>query len=212
MVKKQTWILLALFAALAGFALFLKNNPKSDTPDADATLPPTAAPVEFLFPTEEGVVTSILIEDREGQIVGLERGDAAWAVTQPFEAEALQASVEEAASQVTALTVLNRLELDLAAVGLKSPAYTITVGFSSGNFFTAQVGDATPTDSGYYVRKEDGNILVVSKYGLESLFNLLLFPPYAETPTPSPLPPTETPTPSSTATPLSETPTVTKTP
>ena len=51
-----------------------------------------------------------------------------------------------------------------------------------------QVGDITPTNSGYYVRKEDGSILVISKYGMESLLNLILYPPYEETPTPSPMP------------------------
>jgi hypothetical protein len=207
MVKKQTWILLALFAVLAGFALFLKYNPKSGTTETDATPSTTVAPVEFLFPAEDGVVTSMRIEGRDGQVIGLERGDEAWVVTQPIEAEATQASVEEAASQVTALTVLNRLDLDLAAAGLKSPAYTITVGFTSGKFHIAQVGDVTPTDSGYYVRKEDGSVLVIDKYGMDALLNLLLYPPYEETPTPSPVPATETPTPS-----IEATPTVTKAP
>jgi hypothetical protein len=207
MVKKPTWILLALFAALAGFALFLKYNPKSGTTETDATPSVTVAAVEFLFPAQAGVVTSLRIEGRDGQVIGLERGDEAWAVTQPIETEAIQASAEEAASQVTALTVLNRLDLDLAAAGLKSPAYTITVGFSNGKFHIARVGDVTPTDSGYYVRKEDGSVLVIDKYGMDALLNLLLYPPYEETPTPAPIPATETPTPS-----VEATPTVTKAP
>jgi hypothetical protein len=113
--------------------------------------------------------------------------------------------VEEAASQVIALTILNRLDLDPAVVGLKSPAYTITVGFSSGTVVIAEVGDVTPTESGYYVRKDDGSILVIDKYGMDALINLVLYPPYEEPPTPSPE--TETPTPAA-----SSTPTVTKTP
>lgn len=206
MVKKQTWILLVLFAVLAGFALFLKYKPSSET-EAVATLPPTTEPVEFLFPAEEGVITSMLIQSREGDVIGVERGESGWMVTQPFETEATQASVEEAASQVAALTVLNRLDLDPAVVGLKSPAYTITVGFSSGKFYIAQVGDVTPTESGYYVRKDDGSIIVIDKYGMDALLNLVLYPPYEETPTPSPAPETETPTPEASTTPI-----VTKTP
>jgi hypothetical protein len=182
MVKRQTWILLALFAALAGFAIYQKYNPRSVAPDADATPPATVAPVEFLFPAEEGVVTSLLIESREGKTVGVERADNAWVLTQPVEAEADPTSVEEAASQVTALTAMSRLELDPAAAGLKSPAYTVTVGFSSGKFFIAQVGDETPTGTGYYVRKEDGSILVINKDGMDAMLNLLLFPPFLETP------------------------------
>jgi hypothetical protein len=113
-------------------------------------------------------------------------------LTQPFEAGADQGSVEAAASQVGALTVLSRLELDAAAAGLTSPAYTVTIGFSSGKVFVTEIGDATPTDTGYYVRKEDGSILVIDKYGMDALLNLLLYPPFLETPTPSPVPPTET--------------------
>ena len=206
MVKKQTWILLVLFAALAGFALFLKYKPSSET-EPEATLPPTSEPVEFLFPAEEGVITSMLIQSREGDVIGVERGESGWMVTQPVETEATQASVEEAASQVAALTVLNRLDLDPAVVGLKSPAYTITVGFSSGKFYIAQVGDVTPTESGYYVRKDDGSIIVIDKYGMDALINLVLYPPYEETPTPSPAPETDTPTPEASTTPI-----VTKTP
>ena len=208
MVKRQTWILLALFLALAGFAIYLKYNPKSDAPDADATQFATEAPVEFLFPADEGTVTSLLIESREGKIVGVERGKNAWVLTQPFETEADPTSVEEAASQVAALTVLSRLELDLAAAGLKSPAYTVTVGFSSGNFFIAQVGDETPTGTGYYVRKEDGSVLVIDKYGMDALLNLLEYPATLETSTPSPAPPTGTPIPEA----VTGTPTVTKAP
>lgn len=193
MVKKQTWILLALFVALAGFAIYQKYNPKAEIPDPDATPTATVAPVEFLFPVENGVVTSLLIESRKGETVGVARKDNAWAFTQPFEAEADQASVEAAASQVTALTITNHLELDPTVVGLKSPAYTITVGFTSGKFFIAQIGDATPTQTGYYARKEGGGVLVISKDGVDALLNLLFYPPYVETPTPGTSSVTKTP-------------------
>ena len=212
MIKKQSWLLLALLAALVGFALFLKNKPESDAPEAGASLVPSAEPVEYLFPADEGTITSLLVESRDGNSLGMERGDQAWVATRPFAAELLQASVEEAASQISALTVVSRLELDPSAAGLTSPAYAITVGFDNGNFILVQVGNATPTDSGYYVRKQDGSILIVSKFGLEALFNLLLYPPYVSSPTPSPSPATETPTPSATSAPVSETPTATKTP
>jgi hypothetical protein len=203
MVKRQTWILLALFLALAGFAVYLKYNPQTPAPDKDATPSATIAPVEFLFSAQEGVVISILIENREGESIGVERAGEAWSVTKPFEAAADPTSVEAAASQVTALTVLARLDLDPAAAGLNVPAYTITIGFSSGKSFVAQVGDATPTDTGYYVRKEDGRVLVISRDGIDALLGLLLSPPFLETPTPSPVPsasPTATPSPAASGT------------
>ena len=208
MVKRQTWILLALFLALAGFAIYQKYNPKTETTGSDVTPVPTETPVEYLFPPEQGTITSLMIKDNKGQVIGVERKKDGWVITQPFDAVASQATVEEAATQAAALTILNRLELDPADVGLKDPVYTISVGFNNGKIMVAQVGDLTPTDSGYYVRKDDGSILVISKYGMESLLNLILYPPYEETPTPSPMPSTETPTPG----PATGTPTATKTP
>lgn len=210
MIKRNTWLLLALFAALAGFAVYLNNKPETAAPKADATPSATVAPVEFLFPAQEGVVTSLLIESREGEVVRVARGQDGWTLTRPLEAKADPGPMESAASQVTALTVVSRLDLDPAVVGLKSPAYVITVGFSSGRSVRAEIGDETPTGTGYYVRKDDGSILVINKYGLDALLGLLHSPPYLETPTPSPspMPPTDTPTPPT----VTETPTVTKTP
>ena len=200
MVKRQTWILLAFFLALAGFAIYQKYNPSTPAPDKNATPSVTIAPVEFLFAAGQGTVTSLSIESREGQSVRVERAaEGAWSLTKPFEAAADPSSAEAAASQVSALRILTRLDLDPADAGLKSPAYTLMVGFSDGKSFVVEVGDATPTGTGYYARKDGGfaSLLVIDKDGLDALLNLLSTPPFLETPTPSPTPtemPTETPT------------------
>jgi len=202
MIKRNTWILLVLFAALVGFALFQKYKPPKEEPAEDVTPTATIAPVEFLFPAEEGVVTSILIESKEGEVIGVERGDEGWVVTKPVEANADQGPVEAAASQATALTIINRLDIDPAAAGLESPAYTITIGFANGNVFTAEIGDETPIGSGYYARKDGGKILVISKDGIDALLNLLWYSPALATETPLPSEtPTQTPTPAATTTP-----------
>jgi hypothetical protein len=202
MIKRNTWILLVLFAALVGFALFQKYKPPTEEPDEDVTPTATVAPVEFLFPAEEGVVTSILIESKEGEVIGVERGEEGWVVTIPVEANADQGPVEAAASQATALTILSRLKIDPAAAGLDAPAYTITVGFTSGKVFTAEIGDETPIGSGYYARKDGGDVLVITKDGLDALLNLLWYSPALATDTPLPSEtPTPTQTPSETTTP-----------
>jgi hypothetical protein len=202
MIKRNTWILLVLFAALVGFALFQKYKPPTEEPDEDVTPTATVAPVEFLFPAEEGVVTSILIESKEGEVISVERGEEGWVVNKPVEANADQGPVEAAASQATALTILSRLKIDPAAAGLESPAYTITVGFTSGKVFTAEIGDETPIGSGYYARKDGGDVLVITKDGLDALLNLLWYSPALATDTPLPSEtPTPTQTPSETTTP-----------
>lgn len=210
MIKRNTWILLVLFAALVGFALFQKYKPPTEEPAEDTITIETVAPVEFLFPAEEGVVTSILIESKDGELIGVERGEEGWVVNKPVEANADQGPVEAAVSQATALTILSRLDIDPAAAGLVSPAYTITIGFDSGKVFTAEIGDETPIGSGYYASKDDGDVLVITKDGLDALLNLLWYSPALATETPLPSEtPTPTQTPSETTTPEA---TVTPTP
>lgn len=213
---KRTWTLLAILAILA-VVLIVTQNKKEAIP-ADLPVDEISSPVPtlaYLFPGEEGVVTSILLESREGEIIGFERQGETWAATTPNYAETVPGAVEAAASQVTALPIEKSLEnLDPADVGLNSPAFTITVGFTNGKFIVVLVGEKTPTEYSYYVRKDDGPVLVVSSYGLDALLALLTSPPLVETPTPTTAPPTETPTatPEPTATEPGPTSTVTKTP
>lgn len=214
MIKRSTWVWMVIFVALAAVTFYLQRS--EDTVPSTATVEGTVSPVptiSYLFPAEEGVVISMLIESRDGKIVGFERQGQVWAMTTPYNAETVPGAVEAAASQVTALPIEKTLDLDPSVVGLNSPSYTITVGFTSGKFIIVQVGDETPTAAGYYVRKDDGPVLVVSTYNLSSLLDMLTFPPLIETPTPSPAPPTETPTitPTPAATETSA-PTVTKAP
>lgn len=216
MAKRFPWIWLAILAIFVAVAIFLKRADET----VSSTLPveeSSASPVPttaYLFPAEEGVVTSILIESREGKIIAFERQGEVWVATKPYFAETVAGSVEAAASQVTALPIQKSLDLDPSVVGLNSPAFTITVGFTSGHFIIVQVGDEDPTGANYYVRKGDGPVLVLSKNDLSVVLNMLTQPPLADTPTPSPAPPTETPTvtPTSAPTETAAPATATKTP
>jgi hypothetical protein len=212
MFKRSTWITLAICLVLVGVVIYLQKSASTATPAPFPETPLAFPTMDYLFPANNAAVTSILIETKEGKSLKLERVKGVWKITKPFEAAADQSSVEQAASQVIALPILDRLDLNTADVGLTTPAYTITIVLSSGQTLVAQIGDETPTGSGYYVRKEGGPVLVVDKYGILALTGMLDAPPYVETPTPSPtpVPPTATLTP--TGIPVSETPTATKTP
>ena len=201
-MRRSTVIYLLLFLVLAGAYYYLNNR---DQPaDISLTLEPTSE-VKYLFTADDGTPTSIHIESKAGEVVEVARGaDNAWVITQPDEAKAEQGSAEAAASQVTTMQILDTLpDVDPEIVGLADPEYTLTVKFNGDVERKVEIGVITPTESGYYVRNANGDIIIISRSSVDALLGLLTNPPYLETPTPSPTS-TETPFP---ATPSNATPT-----
>lgn len=187
--RTGTWIMLLLLAVLIGFTYYLNN--KEDSPETAAT---PASEETFLFGEQAGNITSIEIKPSDGEIVKVARGaDNAWALELPFATEADQGLVEAAASQIIALKVISEVDADPSILGLDQPAYVITLEFADGARRILEVGDNTPTNSGYYVRVDKKKIMILTLSGISSLTTLAQFPPYLNTPTPSPLPPTPTP-------------------
>ncbi len=184
-MRRSTVIVLLLFVLSVG-AYYLIKYRKEAAPADMTTTPEATTQVAFLFDAAEGVPTSIHIESKDGKIVEVARNaDNAWAILKPVEAAADQASAESAASQVTAMRVQDKIQnVDLDIMGLKTPEYTITIQFSGGKERKAEVGVVTPSETGYYVRNENGEIVVISKDSVDTLLGMLTNPPYAPTPTP----------------------------
>lgn len=197
MIRRSTIVYLVLLLALVGVYVYLNNRaePAADT-ELTATIEPTAE-VSYLFPAEAGTPSSIRMEAKSGEIVEIARdAENAWVLIQPIEAKADQGMAEAAASQVTTTRILDRVpDIDPQVVGLEVPEYILTIKFTSGVERTVEIGNVTPSESGYYVRDANDEVVIVSRGAIDSLLGLLQNPPYLETPTPSPLPPTETATP-----------------
>jgi hypothetical protein len=184
-----TWIMLALFAALVGGFFIIKNQKTT----ADAAATPTSE-TKFVFEASAGTPNSIEVQPADGDAVKVVRNtENVWAMELPIKTEANQATAEAAATQISSLRVVTEVDGDPEIFGLDDPAHTITVEFSSGEKHTLAVGDSTPTFSGYYVQLDKGRIMIVGLNGIDAILNLAFFPPYLNTPTPTPLPPTETP-------------------
>jgi hypothetical protein len=191
MIRRNTWFLLILLAALIGFMVFVNKRKQ-----AAATEPtPTGAVDVFLFGPEAGNPTRIKIEAAGGELVEVARdASGQWAITAPVDAPADQALVQAAADQIGAMTQLQEIEIELAAVGLDRPANVLTIAFSTGKQHRVAIGSKTVTDSGYYVRLDaETTTRIITTSSIEALLNLLKSPPYAQTPTPSPAPGSETP-------------------
>lgn len=196
MIRRSTVVYIVLLLALAG-AYYYLNNREKPADIAVTTEPSSEVTQAYLFTPEEGTPTSIRIESKTGDTVEVARGaDNAWAVIQPIAAKADQAAVEAAATQITTMRILDTIpDIDPKIVGLETPEGVLTVNFKNGGKRTVDIGVITPTESGYYVRSTEGKVVIVSKSAIDSLLGMLIAPPYLETLTPSPIPPTETLTP-----------------
>ena len=181
--RASTWIAVVLLIALVGLTFYLKNE-KERSVIEDVT--PVSEPAA-LFNPQDGSVSSIEIKPADGEAVKVARNaENAWVVEMPIEAEADQGLAEAAAAQVSALRVLSQIENDAdpEIFGLKNPAFIVMLEFQNGKKHTLEVGDPTPTNSGYYVRLDNGRIVVTDLSGISSLLQLGYFPPYLNTPTP----------------------------
>lgn len=196
MIRRSTLVYIVLLLALAGAYYYLNNRNKTASLEvtAEATSEVTQG---YLFTAEDGTPSGIRLESKAGQTVEIARGaDNAWTLIKPSKAEAEQGAAEAAASQITTMSILDTVpEIDPKIVGLETPEYILTVKFTSGGERTVDIGVITPTESGYYVSKKDGKVMIVSRSAIDSLLGLLNNPPYLETLTPSPAPPTVASTP-----------------
>jgi Domain of unknown function (DUF4340) len=196
-MKRSNWVLLTILALSIGGYFLLKYQSEKK-----AASEPTSTPSTSYLAQESGsALQSIRISDKDNHIVELKRGeDNLWTVTLPTPGAADQSLAGEAETQLGALGVVSDLGTvtNLGDFGLDTPAYTIVLAFTNGVQHTLEVGNLTPTSSGYYVQQDNGTVYVVSQYSLDSVLNLIQNPPYPPTPTPEPAnvtPEAATPTP-----------------
>ncbi|MBI5352039.1 MAG: DUF4340 domain-containing protein [Chloroflexi bacterium] len=190
--RAGTLIAVLLLLALSLFVIYLNREKKNK--EAEAT--PAGEVTTFVFNESDGIVNSIEISPALGETVKVARDEKnIWVLKLPIKAEADQGWSEAAASQISALLVTSPIpaDADPSIFGFDSPKFIITIVFADGKTHTLEVGDTTPSQNGYYVRLDKSKMMIVDLNGIDSLTQLASFPPYLNTPTPSPLPPTETP-------------------
>ena len=185
MIKRPTWILLVTLALVIVAYFVIKNH--SSAISTEST--PTALGSNFLITQSDGTLQSLRISDKQNHIVQMQRNTSgAWILTLPAPGAADQSLAGAAETQVGALRIVTTLnnQLNLEDAGLDIPSYTIELTFASGITHLIQVGTLTPTNSGYYIRYDSGNLYIVSTSGINALLNLLSTPPFAYTETPVP--------------------------
>ena len=218
MIRRNTWVLIVILAAVVGYSFYLRDQKARQT----AAATPTAAAGTAsgpLFEAADGQPTGISVKDSSGRAVELKRNsEGKWVLQAPTNAEADQAAAEAAATQVMSLRVLSSVPLGFNVAGLDKPSYVMSFVFRGGGSHTLSVGAETPIQDGYYTSLDVGPVRIVDKQGIDALIQLLSRPPYAATPLPpvtlTPVIPTPTATslPAATDAPTATAPAVTATP
>lgn len=207
MIKRPTWIMIIVLAALAALAYYLQTVPDNFIKKAlDSGKTPTPEILtKTLIPSTDGLITSLEIKGPDEHSVALKHQANGWMLSIDSQAPipADQSAAEQSASQAQGLQAtamkIKPAAADLPGFGLDKSAYTYQVTLDSGKTLTFKIGKPTITGDGYYLQKEDGTIATIDKYTTDALLNLLKQPPSMFTATP--LPPTELPTGTITPTP-----------
>lgn len=176
MAKKSTWLFLILLLLITGILVILEYRPES-TPDVTDT----PVVIDYLFSESDGALIIMRIYDNDYNIVEITRpAGGLWEMTLPEPGQVDQALAEAGATQVGALRIVNEIERPqtLSSYGLLFPEYVIKLTFDQSGKHVMEIGDETPSGSGYYVQIDDEKIFIVSEDGIEAVINLLRNPPY----------------------------------
>jgi hypothetical protein len=176
MIKRTTWIVVAVFLAVLAAAVYLEQRPP-----AEEAAPTAAAALANLLPVTTSEISGLRLEETfTGDAVELKLDEqGAWQLLEPPEGPADPTEVESFLGTLTSLRVQTSLEpaASLAIFGLAEPAYRLSLETTAGERLTVLVGDQTPTASGYYVRVNDDPPQVVNKFSLDSFLRILVEPP-----------------------------------
>ena len=183
MIRRTTWIILLVFLVILGGGLYFQKYQS----DKQAQVTPTSE-FKVLFPgVDKSQIAAFEMDDsRERKLVVAKDQSGSWAVAGYTAADTDPTGIDDMLTQITSLSVMSDLEAAPASdvIGLTTPAYIIKVTFEDGQQKNVYIGKLTPTKRGYYTRLEESNPVVVGKYAVDKLTNLLDKPPIA-TPVPT---------------------------
>ena len=175
MIRRTTWVLLGILVILLGVAWYLQRNQQS--PGTEVT---PSEQITYLFDSQGRTITGLRVADAEGKLVEIVRGvEASWVLNQPTGQEADVSKIETVISLLGSLQVLSTLEPSppLDAIGLEPVAFQISVFYEDGAEQTIQIGEQTPTASGFYVKEPNGLVQIVESFGIQEILDLLTNPP-----------------------------------
>lgn len=182
MIRRSTLIVVGLFIAVLALAIYLQRTGKKLVAETPTPTQPAA-----LLSLERDSIGRLQIEASDGRIVELERAaDGTWRVLQPKNEAADASTIDSALTNLLSLSITSAINPPppASSTGLDRPQYVIRISSEGSGDQAIQVGNVTPVGSGYYVKLEDGRVLVTGKFGVDEILKLVLNPPYALTVSP----------------------------
>jgi hypothetical protein len=172
MIRKPTWIALAIFIVLLVFAILW---PRSRPQETASEITPTPEP-PWSYPFSE--LVGFTVENFEkGKMIEFQKdAEGQWEQTKPIEGQADGTLIEQTIKWLAAPIVDRELlsEGDLVPFGLNEPIASITVAFTDGTTNHLQVGDVAVTGSMRYVKmSHSSRILLISKFDVNSVLDMV---------------------------------------
>jgi hypothetical protein len=165
MKPKGLLIAVALLAVLGGFWWW--SNSKQE---ADSKKPGDTVVKVLLIPEDQ--IREVRLK-KGGDTLVLRRDGSKWRIAEPQAYPADPAAVGGVTSMLAALNATATIEekaTDFAQYGLNPPALDVTVVRKDGKTDELQVGDATPTNAGFYARLAgSARVVLLTSYAKEAI-------------------------------------------
>lgn len=177
---RNTAILVAVFALLAGYVYFVEMA----KPPVDLTAQDAA---KYVFTLGADDLTALEIKDGDKSVFLAKDAAGAWYVGGLGSALADQGQLGSILSDLTNLQasrVITDLSAGLATYGLETPLMAVNMQLTGDKTESLLVGDKAPQGANYYAqRKGVQAIYLVPEYLVTGLRRLVASPPYLPTPT-----------------------------
>jgi hypothetical protein len=173
MIRRNTWIVLGIFALLLASTLLMNHYNVSlvkGTPTA------TTAPV-LLADWPLNSTTELKYETTDQAAIDLKKnGDNSWYSVSIDNKQVNQGSVSEVISALSSLKPLSEVDLSAGTegTGLDNPTATLKLTDGNGTVRVITIGSPTKTDSGYYATVTNhSKVVVLEKNSVEEIKNAL---------------------------------------
>ena len=187
MIRRSTWITLAIFIILAVLAWVLL--PKIITDDETIETTPTVQPTQsLLFNLTTQDISWVRFSSAEGATLEVERESASadWMLTGAVEGTSDSERISSIVGIVANMQVMRAfdVELGIETVGLDNPAYSITLRTFTGDEIVTNIGNLNQVGSAYYVQVDGEPSVLVAKLVMDEVLSVFTEPLLLATPTP----------------------------